>query len=144
MISFYFEDIKPKNIGSKTEIRKWIAETANAYNMELGNVNIIYSSDDYLLKKNIDFLNHDYYTDIITFNYNEGHTLSGDLFISYDRVKDNAKKLEVLLIHEIRRVIIHGILHLCGLNDKTEAEEKAMREAENTALSFWNVSRGTY
>tara|TARA_R110001592_G_scaffold307299_3_gene581051 strand:+ start:80816 stop:81247 length:432 start_codon:yes stop_codon:yes gene_type:complete len=143
MISFFYEDIKPKDIGSKNELRLWIENTVNEYGMNIGDVNIIFSSDEYLLEKNISFLNHDYYTDIITFNYNEGEILSGDLFISYDRVKDNAKKLEVKLIHEIRRVIIHGILHLCGLNDKTEAEEKAMRKGENTALEFWNVSRGT-
>ncbi len=143
MISFFYEDIKPKDIGSKNELRLWIENTVNEYGMNMGDVNIIFSSDEYLLEKNISFLNHDYYTDIITFNYNEGEILSGDLFISYDRVKDNAEKLEVKLIHEIRRVIIHGILHLCGLNDKTEAEEKAMRKGENTALEFWNVSRGT-
>lgn len=143
MISFFYEDIKPKDIGSKNELRLWIENTVKEYGMNMGDVNIIFSSDEYLLEKNISFLNHDYYTDIITFNYNEGEILSGDLFISYDRVKDNAKKLEVKLIHEIRRVIIHGILHLCGLNDKTEAEEKAMRKGENTALEFWNVSRGT-
>jgi rRNA maturation RNase YbeY len=143
MISFFYEDIKPKDIGPKTEIRQWIKQVVNEFGLETGDVNIIFSSDEYLLEKNISFLDHDYYTDIITFNYNEGKLLSGDLFISYDRVKDNAKKLDVKLIHEIRRVIIHGILHLCGLNDKTEAEEKAMRKGENNALEFWNVSRGT-
>lgn len=143
MISFHFEDLKTKNIGSKTEIRQWISETVRAYEMSLGDINIIFSSDEYLLDKNISFLNHDYYTDIITFNYNENTLLSGDLFISYDRVKDNAQKLNVQLIQELRRVIIHGILHLCGLNDKTEAEQEAMTAAENAALEFWNVSRGT-
>lgn len=143
MISFYFEDIKPKNLGSKTFIREWILQTTEKYNMDLGDVNIIFSSDEYLLEKNISFLNHDYYTDIITFNYNENEMLSGDLFISYERVKDNAQKLNVELIQELRRVIIHGILHLCGLNDKTETEQNAMTEAENSALEYWNVSRGT-
>jgi rRNA maturation RNase YbeY len=143
MISFHFEDLKPKTIGSKTELRDWINKTVEQYEMDISDVNIIFCSDAYLLEKNIQFLNHDYYTDIITFNYNEVNTLSGDLFISYDRVKENAQKLDVKLIQELRRVIIHGILHLCGLNDKTETEEKAMRAGENLALEFWNVSRGT-
>lgn len=143
MIAFYFEDLKPKNIGSKSEIKNWIVLETLHHKMQCGDVNIIICSDEYLLEKNVSFLNHNYYTDIITFNYNEGENLSGDLFISYDRVKENAKTLNLTIVQELRRVIIHGILHLCGLNDKTEAEQKAMRNAENNALNYWNVSRGT-
>lgn len=143
MISFYFEDLKPKNIGSKNEIKNWIILEILRHEMQCGDVNIIICSDEYLLEKNISFLNHNYYTDIITFNYNEGKILSGDLFISYDRIKENAKSLNLTIIQELRRVIIHGILHLCGLNDKTETEQKAMRKAENNALNYWDVSRGT-
>lgn len=143
MIAFFFEDIKVKNIGSKTELKKWVNAIAKSYNLSLGDVNYIFCSDPYLLKKNQDFLQHDYYTDIITFNYNEDNFISGDLFISYDRVKDNAKTNNVTLQNELYRVMAHGILHLCGLNDKTKNEQQKMREAENKALALIDVSRGT-
>ena len=107
-----------------------------------GEIMIIFCSDDYLLDKNRDYLNHDYYTDIITFDYSENDVVSGDLFISIDRVKDNAITYGISFDNELKRVVYHGILHLCGYKDKTEKDKKEMREKENYYLSQF-VSRET-
>ena len=93
----------------------------------------------FVLDLNNQYLNHNYYTDIITFDYTEKDVIGGDLFISYDRVKENAKQEGVLIQHELRRVMVHGVLHLLGLRDKTEAEVKKMRAAENVALKVFHV-----
>ena len=107
-----------------------------------GEITIIFCSDDYLLDKNRAYLNHDYYTDIITFDYSENDVVSGDLFISIDRVKDNANTYGISFDNELKRVVYHGILHLCGYKDKTEKDKKEMREKENYYLSQF-VSRET-
>jgi len=103
-------------------------------NKEEGELNLVFCSDDYLLEINNKHLNHDYYTDIITFDYSEKKKISGDLLISIDRVKENAKIFSVPFIHELNRVVIHGVLHLCGYKDKTEEEKKQMRNLENKYL----------
>jgi len=108
----------------------------------LEEVNIIFSSDDYLLAKNIEFLQHDYYTDIITFDYCVGNNILGDLFVSVDRVAENATENNVDFIFELNRVIVHGVLHLCGYKDKTEADALVMRSKEDLYLSKI-VPRGT-
>lgn len=101
-----------------------------------GDVNIIYCSDEHLLQMNKDYLNHDYYTDIITFDYVDDQTVSGDLFISLDRIKENASQFADNLDQELFRVMIHGVLHLCGYHDKSEEEQQTMRGKENEYLKY--------
>ena len=101
-----------------------------------GDIVLIFCSDDYLLEINKKHLNHDYYTDIITFDYCAENIVSGDLYISVDRIKENAKTFEDTFINELTRVVIHGVLHLCGHNDKTEADQKNMRNLENKYLAI--------
>ena len=101
-----------------------------------GDIVLIFCSDDYLLEINKKHLNHDYYTDIITFDYCVENIVSGDLYISVDRIKENAKTFEDTFINELTRVVIHGLLHLCGHNDKTEADQKNMRNLENKYLAI--------
>ena len=96
----------------------------------------MYCSDEYLLKLNLQYLNHDYYTDIITFDYVKDTQINGDLYISVDRVMENAGKMQLTVLEEIRRVMIHGLLHLCGYGDKSAAEERAMRKLENFYLNY--------
>jgi rRNA maturation RNase YbeY len=105
---------------------------------ELGDISIIFVSDQYLLEMNQKYLNHDYFTDIITFDYCEHNIISGDLFISVDRVKENADSFNVDELTEIHRVMIHGVLHLCGYGDKSAKEEKIMRSKEDFSLTLRN------
>lgn len=109
---------------------------AEAENFSLGNISIIYCSDSYILDINQKFLKHDYYTDIITFDYSQGRVISGDLFISLDTVKDNASYYGSTFDNELNRVMVHGILHLIGYDDHTEAEQKVMRSKENEYLAL--------
>lgn len=120
----------------KRKVSNWIKSVASSYNKKIGDIAYIFCSDEKILKINIQYLNHNYYTDIITFDYSEGNIISGDLFISLDTVKSNAEKFKVDYTEELYRVIIHGILHLCGLNDKSPGEELIMREKENEALKM--------
>jgi probable rRNA maturation factor len=112
----------------------WIKTVAEKYKREIGAIQYIICTDEEILQINQNFLKHDYYTDIITFDYSEGNTISGDIFISIDRITENASKLGVLLNDEWHRVIIHGILHLCGFKDKSTKDIKLMRENEEKAL----------
>ena len=105
----------------------------------VGEVSVVFCSDAYLLTINQDHLNHDYYTDIITFDYCEGPLVSGELYISVDRVKDNAKTHKELFDKELRRVIVHGVLHLLGYLDKSKAEQKQMTHLENKWLTTFNI-----
>lgn len=132
-VNFFFEDISSFPFDEKL-YTNWVELVAAGHGKEAGDINFIFCSDDYLLKLNREHLNHDYYTDIITFDYVEDNLIYGDLFISVDRVKENAASYSVSFQDEFSRVIIHGILHLCGFPDKTEEEAKVMRENENTAL----------
>lgn len=105
---------------------------------KLANLNYIFCSDEYLLAINRDFLQHDYYTDIVTFELNDpGTPISGEIYISIDRIRDNAKNLEESFTRELHRVIFHGALHLCGYRDKTQEEEKLMRKMEDKYLSSY-------
>ncbi len=133
-IEIFNEDIIPLKL-SKTHINKHIKYLINNEIMKMGNISLIFCSDNYLLDINIKYLNHNYFTDIITFNYVEGEIISGDLFISIDRVKENAIEFETMWIKELYRVIFHGLLHLIGYNDKTEEEKKIMRIKEDLYLS---------
>lgn len=103
----------------------------------LGDINYIFCSDEELLEINIRHLNHSTYTDIITFDYTEGNKISSDIFISIDRVEENAKKFKVSFEEELHRVMIHGILHLCGYKDKSKADAELMRKKENAALKMF-------
>ncbi|MCL4111441.1 UNVERIFIED_CONTAM: hypothetical protein GTU68_020715 [Idotea baltica] len=111
----------------------WILDTIASESNELESLNIIFCSDEFLLNINKEYLNHDYYTDIITFDYSSDK-IEGELYISIDRVRENASELDISLNLELHRVIIHGVLHLCGYSDKSEEEEKTMRLKEDTYL----------
>lgn len=116
-------------------LRLWISDIANNCGKEVGDISYIFCSDEYILAINKQYLNHDYYTDIITFNYNEGNRISGDIYISIDTVNSNAVEFsDGNFKEELSRVIIHGVLHLCGFNDKTVEEQKIMTSKENWAL----------
>ena len=122
------------NLKWKSELKNWIKSVAEKEKRILGNLNYIFTSDESLLKINIEYLNHNTYTDIITFNYNENKKVNGDIFISVDRVKENAEKFEASFEEELHRVMIHGVLHLCGYKDKTKADSDLMRKKENASL----------
>lgn len=133
-IEFFFEDISSFETNQdfiKNQLQQLIIEEEK----EPGDISVIFCSDEYLLDMNKKHLQHDYYTDIITFNYVDDLLISGDLFISADRIKDNAVKFGVAFLEELYRVIFHGVLHLIGYNDKTEAEQKMMRQKENYYLA---------
>ena len=133
-IQIAFEDIKPLKIG-KNSVKKNIKYLISNELKRLGNISVILCSDLYLLEINRQFLKHNYYTDIITFNYCEKDTVSGDLYISADRVKENAGNFASTFMEELYRVIFHGVLHLIGYNDKTKEEQVEMRQKENFYLS---------
>ena len=135
MLEIVFEDIPPFNL-NESSVSDWFSQVSLQEAKELGDLTIILCTDDYLLNINRQHLNHDYYTDIITFDYTENQLVSGDLFISVDRVKDNALDFKVSFDHEIHRVIIHGFLHLCGYLDKSKEDAALMRSKENQALSL--------
>ncbi len=132
-IQFYFEDVQPLKINQKNI--KWnICSLISNEMKNVGEISIIFCTDEYLLKMNEQYLNHFNYTDIITFDYVENSVISGDLFISIDRVKENAIKFGVSFKKELYRVIFHGVLHLTGYKDKSAAEKVVMREKENYYL----------
>ena len=132
-INYFYEDIKEFSLPSK--INEWIKQTIENENKETAEINVIFCSDKYLLKMNKKHLKHDYFTDIITFDYCQGNLVSGDLFVSVDRVEENANKYDTDFTNELSRVIIHGVLHLIGYNDKTEKEQTIMTEKENYYLN---------
>ena len=135
MIRYFSEDIKFKLQG-KLANNRWLRFVAEAEAKRIGDVNIIFCSDPYILDVNINYLGHDYYTDIITFDYVEGDVLSGDLFISIDSVRENASFYGVEFSAELRRVMVHGLLHLIGYDDHTPDEQKEMRSKEDYYLSL--------
>ena len=112
-----------------------LSKTIQEEGFLLGDITVIFVTDGYLLEMNKKHLNHDYYTDIITFDYCEGNIISGDLFISVDRVRENAATFDSPFLQELKRVMIHGVLHLCGHKDKTKEEEENMRSLENKYLN---------
>jgi rRNA maturation RNase YbeY len=131
--SVYFEDVVPLKLHNR-KLQSRVNELILKEQFHPGRLSIIFCSDDYLLNINKQFLGHDYYTDIVTFDYVEDQMVSGDLFISIDRVKENAAVLDLPFMHELYRVILHGVLHLAGYKDKTKAEQKVMREKEDFYL----------
>jgi probable rRNA maturation factor len=134
-ISFHAVDINYR-IQHKMLLRQWIKEAIIAEKFVPGNVNIILCSDDHLLAMNKQFLNHDYYTDIITFDYCTSTKTNGDLYISVDRVMDNAKKIGTPYELELYRVVIHGVMHLVGFKDKTKSDALNMRKKEDFYLNI--------
>ena len=135
-ITFFAEGVKLPAI-KKRETGDWIKNVAGIYGKKCGDISYIFCSDEKILEVNRQYLQHDYYTDIITFDYCEGNRLSGDLFISLDTVRTNAEQFAGNdYERELHRVIIHGILHLCGINDKGPGEREIMEAAENKALAM--------
>lgn len=133
MITFHTEDTASPPI-SKRATTNWIKSVAGTYHKKIGEIAYIFCSDACILKINNEYLQHDYYTDIITFDYSAGNVISGDIFISLDTVKSNAETYNQSFEKELHRVIIHGILHLCGQADKSPEERAEMTHKENLAL----------
>lgn len=135
MITYEADGVKFPSI-KKRETTNWIRQVAASYGKRIGNIAYLFVSDDKILEANNQFLGHDYYTDIITFDYCEGKVINGDLMISLDTVFTNADKFGRPYDEELHRVIIHGILHLCGINDKGPGEREKMESAEDKALAM--------
>ncbi|MEM9895566.1 MAG: rRNA maturation RNase YbeY [Bacteroidota bacterium] len=138
---FFFDEDRKSLHPSHKKVATWIHQVANQYDASVKTINYIFCSDDYLLKINRQYLDHDYYTDIITFDHSEEQdVLAGDLFISIDRVVENARVNSIASLDEQNRVMIHGLLHLLGFDDKSKADKKVMTQKEDLALSLLNDS----
>lgn len=137
MINFYYEtDLEADR---EKQFRNWIKKVISSEAKTEGEISFIFCDDTYLLKINQDFLNHDTYTDIISFDNSLGNELSGDVFISIERVIENAKEYGVTFEEELRRVVIHGVLHFCGYKDKSEEEQRIMTLKEDEKLLMFHV-----
>ena len=134
MINFNYET--EFKLDSEEQISKWITDTITSETYKLEAINYVFCDDEYLHKLNLEFLKHDTLTDIISFDYSVGKIIQGDIFISIERVTDNAKDFGVSFEEEVKRVIIHGVLHYCGYKDKTDADANVMREKENHYLGL--------
>jgi rRNA maturation RNase YbeY len=134
-ITFLTENVELPKQFRKRSTSQWIKETAAKYGKTIGSIAYIFCDDKTIIDINRQYLKHDYYTDVITFDYSENDKLSGDIFISIDTVKTNAEKFKTDYHEELHRVMIHGILHLCGYEDKTQAGKKNMREKEDELLT---------
>lgn len=135
MISYNTVNVKMPAI-RRRDTSVWVKAVAASYGKKVGEIAYIFVDDEEILRVNREYLQHDYYTDIITFDYTEGDTISGDLFISLDTVRTNAEQFDKPYDEELHRVIIHGILHLCGINDKGPGEREIMEAAEDKALAL--------
>ena len=135
MITYNAEDVKLPTI-KKRETTRWIKRVAATYGRKVGEIGYMFVNDEKILEVNNEYLGHDYYTDVITFDYCEGNILNGDIVISLDTVRTNAEKFGKTYEDELFRVIIHGVLHLCGINDKGPGEREIMEENENKALAL--------
>lgn len=135
MITYNADGVKMPNIRKRT-VSAWIKAVAATFGRKVGEIGYMFVDDEKILEVNNEYLGHDYYTDIITFDYDEGDTISGDLVISLDTVRTNAEKFGKDYNEELHRVIIHGILHLCGINDKGPGEREIMEAHENKALAL--------
>ena len=135
MITYNAEGVKLPKIG-KRDTTRWIKAVAATHNRKVGEIGYMFVDDEKILEVNNEYLGHDYYTDIITFDYCEGNVLNGDIVISLDTVRTNAEKFGKTYEDELFRVIIHGVLHLCGINDKGPGEREVMEENENKALAL--------
>lgn len=139
MISYNYEcDFK---ISNEDAYSHWITSVLKSEGKEEGEISYIFCDDEYLLNVNKQYLEHDYYTDVISFDYTIGNEISGDIFISIERVLDNAKTYNVSFENELQRVIIHGVLHFCGYKDKTEIDETLMRNKEEEKIKMFHVEQ---
>lgn len=138
MINFFTETEFTIN---EDEINSWLLSVIASEDKNLGEINYIFCDDAYLLSINQQYLDHDTYTDIISFDTSEGNVLSGDIFISVERIKENAQQFNVSVDDELKRVLAHGILHFCGYKDKTDDEAKLMREKEDEKLKMFHVEQ---
>ena len=138
MAIYFHKEGTDFNYRHKKRCRNWINEIVEHSGFAVADLNIIFSSNTHLLKINREYLNHNYNTDVITFDYSEKEKISGDIFIGIDKVKENSKLYKVSLVSEINRVIIHGVFHLMGYNDADDKERQKMRELENEALNLWD------
>lgn len=134
MIRFYNQDVRLQSF-CKLRTRKWLNSAISNECCKVGDINVIFCSDDFILDMNIQYLGHHYYTDVITFDYCVGKTLSGDIYISIDTVKDNASFYNASFMDELHRVIVHGVLHLIGYDDHSDEDISTMRSKENFYLS---------
>lgn len=134
-ISFFCEQTEMPAI-QKTLVRNWIKQVAATHGKRVGEISYIFCDDEKILEVNRQYLQHDYYTDIITFDYTEGDKIAGDLFISLDTVRSNAELFKQDYETELHRVVVHGVLHLCGINDKGPGEREIMEKCENEALAI--------
>jgi probable rRNA maturation factor len=138
VINFFNEDIDFPDIDTYKYI-KWIYRVLKNYNYVIGDINYIFCSDNYILNINKEYLNHDYFTDIITFNYNENDAINSDIFISLHTVEENSFQYNTSFQSELSRVIIHGILHLVGFNDSNDQQQQLMTQKEDEALSLLSL-----
>ncbi|MFE3872352.1 rRNA maturation RNase YbeY [Flavobacterium sp. ZS1P70] len=139
MINFNYET--DFTLGNEEAIAAWLTNVITSENKKEGEINYIFCDDEYLHKINLEYLNHDTLTDIISFDYTMGNELSGDIFVSIERVKDNAKDFNVVFEEELKRVLVHGVLHYCGYKDKGEADELLMRSKEDEKIALFHVER---
>lgn len=137
MIQYIPEGVKLPAL-EKQKLNRWIKDIAAEYKKKTGDIAFIFCNDEKILEINNQYLQHNYYTDIITFDYSEGQIISGDIFISIDTVKSNAEEFKVSFDNELHRILIHGILHLCGQDDKTPELRTEMTAKENRALQKFN------
>lgn len=135
MIHFSTKEVDFPDIDTN-KVERWIKLTAAQYGKKAGKISYLFCNDEHILEINKQYLQHDYYTDIITFDYSTGNIVSGDLYISLDTVSSNASEMHLDFTDELHRVIIHGILHLCGQDDNSESDQKEMRRKENEALEL--------
>jgi probable rRNA maturation factor len=139
MIDFNYET--EFSLDNEVTISRWISNVILSENKKEGEINYIFCDDEYLLQINQEHLSHDYYTDIISFDYSVGNEINGDMFISVDRVRENASDFNVSFDEELKRVIVHGVLHYCGYKDKTESDEELMRQKEDEKLAMFHVEQ---
>lgn len=137
MISFNYE--LEFQLENEEQYSSWISNVISSENKKEGDINYIFCDDEYILEINKQYLNHDYYTDIISFDYSVGNELHGDIFVSIERVRENAIEFEVTFDEELKRVLAHGVLHYCGYKDKTEEEELLMRSKEDEKIKMFHV-----
>ncbi len=139
MINFNYET--EFTLENEQAFEDWLSRVIVSENKNEGEINYIFCDDEYLHKINLEYLNHDTLTDIISFDYSMGNELNGDIFVSIERVKDNAADFNVLFDDELKRVVVHGILHYCGYKDKSEVDEALMRSKEDEKIAMFHVEQ---
>ena len=139
MINFNYES--DFNLDNEEAIAAWLSAVIVSEKKKEGEINYIFCDDEYLHKINLEYLNHDTLTDIISFDYSVGNELNGDVFVSIERVQDNAKDFEVSFDEELKRVLVHGVLHYCGYKDKDEESERIMRLKEDEKIAMFHVEQ---